>query len=64
MVQFAEYFEVVEDSLSSYSKQCPHSIREADAQLSILMESEAGREELTREFQYAGIILVKKIYVI
>lgn len=63
MMLFAEYFEVVEDSLSSYSKDCPRAIREANVQLAILMAQEAGKKELTKEFKYAEIILTKKMYL-
>uniref|UniRef100_A0A914UYQ5 Serine carboxypeptidase S28 n=1 Tax=Plectus sambesii TaxID=2011161 RepID=A0A914UYQ5_9BILA len=50
-LDFAEYIDVVQTSLSTYSPQCADNIRTGMAQLPILMQTPDGRANLTKTFK-------------
>ncbi|XP_055628835.1 putative serine protease F56F10.1 [Toxorhynchites rutilus septentrionalis] len=50
-IDFTEYFDVVVDSLGSYSKQCVENVHTAMSQMEILLKHMIGQRSLTDKFR-------------
>lgn len=52
LVDFTDYMVVVNNSLSSYSSECPKNIQLATLKVQKLMNSQAGKQKLESIFKY------------
>lgn len=49
---YIEYFEVVEDALSTYTPDCVKQIKHANEMINVLIKTNEGAKQIEKKFKY------------